>query len=259
MMTQQHVDALTWASWGFEIIPLTIKKTPYVKGAFHVATSDTDQINKWWNRWPHANIGARPFPGHAVIDIDPRHGGTDTFNELKRGHFLPATLTTRTGSGGLHYWFKLPEDRPTKHVNAAPGIDIKTHKNGYAVMPGSIHPKTRKRYTCLRFMEPVMLPPYLRNLVYKPKPVPRPVIDLDTRLDNTSGLERYLVAKVATAAEGTRHTMLMEACFSAHRECPHIIEDLVAAARATGLPEGEIDRVVASTYESTRGEGRLAA
>ena len=65
-----------------------------------------DQIERWWTRWPTANIGARVFKGHVVVDIDPRNGGTDTWAELTDGHHLPTTLTTRTGSGGLHYWFK---------------------------------------------------------------------------------------------------------------------------------------------------------
>lgn len=263
-MTDQHVAAVTLAGWGFELIPVSRKKIPCIKrqegirGGHHLATSNIAQIDQWWGHdYPHANIGCRPFPGHVVIDVDPRDGGLESFRNLSRGHFLPDTLITLTGSKGYHYWFKMPYDKPTKHVGAAPGIDIKTHSNGWVTMPGSIH-KNGKEYTCLRFTTPAMLPPYLYDLVYKPepkKPAPRPPRRKGRR--GTRGLEGYLVDKVAGAGEGSRHNSFMEATFSAWRQCPHIVDDLVAAARSTGLDEQEIQNTLRSTYEATRAEGRL--
>ena len=264
--SQRHADALTLASWGFELIPVSKNKVPCIKrregeppSGHHRATSDLAQIDQWWgHEYPHANIGARPWRGHAVIDVDPRNGGRDSFNELTRGRFLPDTLVTLTGGGGTHYWFKLPEDRPTTHKDAAPGIDVKTHDNGWVAMPGSVH-KSGRLYRFLSFREPAMLPHYLRGLVYKPEPV-QPLPRVQYAPDaSTTGLERYLVDKVAGAVEGTRHDMLMEASFSAWRECPHIIDELVQAARSAGLEDWEIEKTIRSTRDATAAEGRLAA
>ncbi len=48
-----------------------IGKHPRLTGGFREATTDTEQIRTWWDRWPDANIGIAPAPsGLVVIDVD---------------------------------------------------------------------------------------------------------------------------------------------------------------------------------------------
>ena len=67
-------SALAIAAAGWAVIPLHTPidggcdcrgpacsspgKRPRTKNGLSDATTDVDQIRKWWNRWPDANIGA---------------------------------------------------------------------------------------------------------------------------------------------------------------------------------------------------------
>ncbi len=54
---------------------------------FKDATRDPEQINKWWDKWPMANIGiACGASGIVVIDIDnkPDRPGKETWAQLKK-------------------------------------------------------------------------------------------------------------------------------------------------------------------------------
>jgi hypothetical protein len=66
-----------------------------------------DQVRAWWARWPKANIGliTGAISGVIVLDVDVPHG-EKTLRD--GGYSLPPTPTVRTGSGGLHYYFRHP-------------------------------------------------------------------------------------------------------------------------------------------------------
>lgn len=108
------------------------------------ATTDPEQVRKWWSMFPDANIGlatGRDLPGGgflAVLDIDPRNDGDASLEELERKHGpLPDTHQVRTGGGGWHYYFTSPEPVRTR-PNLAPGVDLKAI-GGYVVAPPSLH------------------------------------------------------------------------------------------------------------------------
>ena len=125
-------------------------KIPAIAGGRGVldATTDIDQIAQWWGgRYAGCNIGARVPESMIVIDIDPRHGGDRSIEELEQRHGqLPETLTTISGrgDGGRHLFFRRPSGKLTSK-RLGPGIDLKTYA-GYVVMPPSIHPDTGKPY-----------------------------------------------------------------------------------------------------------------
>jgi hypothetical protein len=112
------------------------------------ATTDLRVITYWWGApCLGCNIGCRVPESMFVLDIDPRHGGLESLNELERKCGpLPATLMTISGrgDGGCHYFYRAPAWKPSAR-RLGPGIDIKTH-SGYVLMPGSIHPATSKPY-----------------------------------------------------------------------------------------------------------------
>jgi putative DNA primase/helicase len=105
-------------------------KHPRTKNGVHNATTDPEQIRRWWRQWPSANIGVATgrISDIIVIDVDPRNGGNRTAKALQKelGR-LPRSLKARLGGGGAHYICKYPDfdvrsDRLGKLLG--PGIDI---------------------------------------------------------------------------------------------------------------------------------------
>ncbi len=65
-----------------------------------------DQIQRWWRRWPDANVGivTGAVSGLVVLDVDPRKGGGDLLAALEDVHgSLPRTVESLTGGGGQHF------------------------------------------------------------------------------------------------------------------------------------------------------------
>ena len=107
--------ALAYAEHGWRVLPVQGKvpllpawSRPDGSGA---ASTDPDTIRAWWTRWPAANVGVATGPASnlAVLDIDPRSGGNESFAALEeRVGPLPGTVTSLTGGGGLHLLFAHP-------------------------------------------------------------------------------------------------------------------------------------------------------
>jgi hypothetical protein len=58
------------------------------------------EIEGWWRRWPQANLGAITgvASGLVVLDVDPRHGGSDALAELEAiNGLLSRTVESLTG------------------------------------------------------------------------------------------------------------------------------------------------------------------
>jgi hypothetical protein len=143
--------ALIYAGEGFSIIPLhflnhagacTCGKTdcpspgkhPLTRHGLRDASNDPDQIEKWWDQFPHANIGVctgAASNGLVVIDFDPRHGGSED------GLNLPETLKSNTGNGH-HLWFVTEDQIRNSAGKLGQGIDVRG-TGGYIVAPPSKH------------------------------------------------------------------------------------------------------------------------
>ena len=102
--------ALWYALHGWHVFPLAPdSKLPW-KGshAFLEATTDRAQIISWWQHEPRSNIGIACGPSDlAVLDVDPRHGGEQSFESLRAelGADAFETVHQITPSGGTHYIF----------------------------------------------------------------------------------------------------------------------------------------------------------
>jgi len=87
------------------------------------------------------NIGLRTGApsGFWALDIDPKSGGDQSLLALEAQYgSLPSTRVHRTGSGGLHYLFALPDFEITNGRGRLPrGIDIRGN-GGLIVAPGSV-------------------------------------------------------------------------------------------------------------------------
>lgn len=115
------------------------------------STSDINQIDLWWATNPAYNIGVVcKKSGFFVIDIDPRSGGFESFEEFEGlidGN-LPPTVEAVTGyyshNGqqvrGRHLYYRVDENEllvGNLRDAKLPGIDIK--HNGYVLLPPSRH------------------------------------------------------------------------------------------------------------------------
>jgi putative DNA primase/helicase len=117
-------------------------KHPWAKGGFKHATTEAALIEKYWKRWPNANIGVATGSqsGIIVFDIDPRNGGDESFAMLEAEHGpFPDTVEVLTGGGGRHLYLQQPAGRELRSRSGIyPGIDIKC-EGGYVIAPRSNH------------------------------------------------------------------------------------------------------------------------
>jgi hypothetical protein len=74
------------------------------------ATVEPETIARWWQRAPHAGVGiALSQSGLVAVDVDPRNGGTETFDQLQAEHgSLRSDVMAFTGGGGEHHVFVVP-------------------------------------------------------------------------------------------------------------------------------------------------------
>src|SRR5262249_49719030 len=89
-------------------------KQPMTPQGLLEATTSTALIIKWWDNAPHANLGIRTgeVSGFWVLDADGAEGLAAVAQLEEQYGKLPRTPTVRTGGGGCHYYFKVP-DGPT--------------------------------------------------------------------------------------------------------------------------------------------------
>ncbi|MGW5314516.1 bifunctional DNA primase/polymerase [Nocardia thailandica] len=237
--------ALAYAAVGLPVLPLRARqKTPLTAHGKDDATTDADQIAAWWNRWPRANIGIRPTAGLVVVDVDPRHGGTEHLATLLDGRDLPTTWTCRTGSGGIHIWLR---HRGPIRGKLCQGVDLKG-PSGYLVVPPSIHPDTGHAYRWLNRSPIAAAPEWLRpHLLPAPH---RPMLTFGAP-GCSSRTAAGLLRAVADAKEGCRNAVLFWAACTAAREgvLSMVRDDLTAAALANGLPPNEIERTIRSAEQ----------
>jgi len=143
--------ALKYADQGWKIFPCGPKsKIPLIskkKGGKGVrdATSDKEQITRWWETCPNANIALACGPDSGVyvvdVDLDEDKGvnGWETLRSLKEE--MPATMIQDTPRGGAHYLYQT-DKAPANKNNFKNGIDIRG--DGYYIMVApSIHPNKK--------------------------------------------------------------------------------------------------------------------
>jgi hypothetical protein len=151
--------ALWLVSLGFHLIPIhTIVqgactcgnaeckspgKHPRTRAGSKDATSDVAQVTQWFNvDFLDSNVGIATgaTTGIVVLDVDPRHGGEVSLAALET-HYgeLAPTPTSRTGGGGLHFFFRHPGGTIKNSAGAlGAGLDIRG-EGGFVVAPPSIH------------------------------------------------------------------------------------------------------------------------
>ena len=255
--------ALEYGDQGLAIMPCVERgKKPALSrtGKEHaVATSDVDQIIKWWDAtYPRSNIGIACTPNQlAVIDIDGEEG-----IEWIRANRLPMPVTwVATTARGFHYYYRWPAGMRISTCQIAPKLEIRA-AGAYVIAPPSIHPDgTRYRWStgsterCDWDALPA-LPPEWAAL--------QPQVDKATSSDiaylpvgtNTVALKRLtgLAGHLAATPKGGRHQALYtiartlgQLVASRHLTATDIHTALHAAAETNGLLAEDGDHNVAQT------------
>src|SRR5215210_1254885 len=122
-----------------------------------------EELAAW--AWPGVGIVTGGVSGVLVLDVD----GPEGEEELQKyGH--PVTPMVRTANGGLHLYFKYPEQHVRTGIRVAPGLDVKA-SGGYVVAPPSLGPNGRpyEWIVSLEEAEPADPPEWLMSLIEKPK------------------------------------------------------------------------------------------
>ena len=241
-------------------------KHPRLRGVYReYASTDEAQVREWWTRWPNANIG-HPTGNLVVVEIDGP-AGLATMQRLRERHEWPETLTAMSGraAGGLHFYFRAPEDEPIYGIagrrggrGIGKGIDVRGVGH-LVVLPPSIH-ESGRRYTWLRRIDAAPLPAWMVARLRKPEPKPLKVPRRDPE-GWASGAFREAVDAVLLAAEGTLNDELNRQAFRLGRLVgagalseSHVREALLSAAVRAGHPE----RGAARTIESGLSAGMKA-
>lgn len=123
------------------------------------ATTDPEVVREMWSGVRQdCTISCRVPYGWAYLDVDPRHGGDETWARILAAHDNDwpdcETHVSGRGDGGVHLWVQRP---PGKVVNClGAGVEFK-HAGAAGVLPPSIHEETGGRY---RLVEgPIPAPP----------------------------------------------------------------------------------------------------
>ncbi|MFD2768264.1 bifunctional DNA primase/polymerase [Micromonospora eburnea] len=227
---------------------------------FYAATRDPKALRRMVSLVPGGMLAIRTGSpsGLVVVDVDPDHGGINSLTGLVQRGLCPPTRWVRTGSGGLHLYYRHPGPHTRIRCSAgliAPGIDIRAD-GGYVIAPPSVHPVTRRPYTWADTSVPVveMAPALItacQGTDRQPRPAAtRPATTSSRRgaISNPDALLDALLTTVRTSGPGRRRVTL----YGAARGVARII-----AAGAISTTDGytallDVGLAVGQTEKSAR-------
>jgi hypothetical protein len=136
-------SALRYASWGWHVLPVVPdSKLPACQHGVNDATTNPEQIRKWWEASPNCNIGiaAGRKSGIVVFDIDPRNGGNDSWLDWCIEHGEPPEGQQQlTAGGGQHFIANYIDGLKSCKLGA--GIDVLSDGRYFLASPSSIDGK----------------------------------------------------------------------------------------------------------------------
>lgn len=266
--------ALWYAAAGVPVFPIKPrhKFPPLTERGHNDATTNPDTIRAWWAKWPNANIGAAAGVLFDVIDEDGQEGA-DSLNRLFPQGRPPVLATVDTPRpGGRHHYIPVM-GAPVKAKLVA-GVDTRGI-GGYAVLPPSHTIAKPDEGQCAGTYRWTNGPPTFGALdlatvtackpwrkVWETKPAPSITAggnSTGTTWTTGAGTSHYGLKAledecvlVASTQEGARNDTLNRAAFRVGQLIPHEVtaQDalgaLTDAARACGLPDGEIAATINS-------------
>jgi Bifunctional DNA primase/polymerase, N-terminal len=253
------------AEAGYYVHPLRPRaKVPATGSGFKDATRDGQQIARWWDAMPDANIGIACGTSRIVVfDIDAK-AGADPRDILSRFDRAGAPVvgtglapercerypSSLSGRRGAQVYFR--GDMPSAARLTIAGCEIKGI-GGYVVAPPSVHPSGVEYVGDLPpVAELPSVPGWLVELVQRPEP--RPFVNGPaSRPADPSRVLAGLARTVRDAPTGNRnHTLFWATCrVVEHADAGSLderqaLEELRAAGLDAGLGEIEVEQTLRS-------------
>lgn len=129
-----------YASWGWHVIPvLPNGKIPATQHGVKDATTDAEQIARWWAQNPDYNLGiaAGARSGIIVYDVDPRNGGDDSWaGWIRANGEVPDGPMQMTAGGGQHYIAEYDPD--IRSCKLTDGVDLLADGRYFVAYPSTI-------------------------------------------------------------------------------------------------------------------------
>lgn len=190
--------ALGYAARGWLVVPIhnpklgvcscrkkdcsSLGKHPRTEHGLKDGSKDSKQIERWWEKWPDANVGilTGQESGLVVLDIDGTDGKA-SLQALTAAHgSLPKTLCAKTGRKGTdgkrkgaHYYYRAPAGVPIRNSAGilGKGLDIRAD-GGYVLAPPSVHPSGLLYEWQAREQPLAEVPPWMLAKLTGAKPAP---------------------------------------------------------------------------------------
>jgi hypothetical protein len=137
-----HQAARGYCLLGWSIVPGAAegKRALVAWKRWQSQAADVELVDRWWSRWPAANIAVITgrLSGVVVVDLDVRHGAERSLAELEADHGdLPWRAVVETPSGGWHVYLQHPRFRVANSAGRlGPGVDVRGDR-GLALLPPS--------------------------------------------------------------------------------------------------------------------------
>jgi Bifunctional DNA primase/polymerase, N-terminal len=167
--------ALDLARRGYRVFPVGLDKTPLIKNGHNGATTDKQQIYKWWGK-EGCGVAVATGNGLMVIDLDVKKGkdGITSLAELEAANSaLPRTPRVCTPTRGQHLWLRVNQKIQCSVGRVGHGIDIRGD-GGYVVVPPTHVDHTDKTgahivgdYTWITSLDECDIPPAPQWLIDK--------------------------------------------------------------------------------------------
>ena len=249
--------ALRYASLGWRVFPVMAGgKRPLYSGWQRDATTDPEQIGRYWRREPGPNIGVVTGEAFDVVDIEGPHVGAFAAWLSAHGHTLPETPIAHTGRAGVHIFVRgaTPFGGRNLYLDGRHVGELKSTGGLILVCPS----RTVGPYVWLN--SPLETPPadetawLLPLLERSARGRPARRVRLVTSEDGRRRLEA-LGRVVARATEGRRNSVLYWAANRAFEGgLPAYFTGLVLlrASLSAGLAEREAKATIHSAWQSHR-------
>lgn len=240
---------LALAAQNYRVFPVRADRKPYFKGWPEEATTDAEQIQAWWRKYPAAQVAIEAGSGLAVVDLDVKHeketgeNGIREFTAWAKDHDVTWSPTVATPSGGQHVYFRTPDTFPNSVGEILKGVDVRSDR-GYVMAYGDVPDLDALPD----------LPPAVAELLRSKGGQTGTGEPASARRVGPAGVKVALereVFLVMSATEGTREKTLNKAAYSLGQLIgPHLDADTVRtrlfdAAMECGLPEDEARGTIA--------------
>jgi hypothetical protein len=255
--------ALAYASWGWPVLPiLPNSKLPACAHGVHDATTDTEQITRWFADRDDLNIAiaAGSKSGLVVFDVDPRNGGESSWESWTAVHGdEPSGALQLTAGGGQHYLAGYVDG--VRSCKLRDGIDLLSDGRYFLAFPSTIEGRSYAwEISCDPFdgLAPFAIPPrWLAGM----RPAPRAPVVVGAEIIRGNRNDGLTAMAGAMRRYGLAEAEILAAIAVANEtrcDVPLPASEVAQIARSVARYDPESDVAAAAALGSEAAEELLA-